>query len=116
MIRKYQKTIDILGTEYKVMFLGESDDSKLYEKDGYVDTSTKEIVVRDDFIETTDSLRDLQSYQEKVLRHEIIHAFLHESGLSANCDWATEECVDWFAIQYGKIVNAIDSVIEGEVE
>ena len=114
MIRKYQKTIDILGTEYKVMFLGESDDSRLYGKDGYVDTSTKEIVVRDDFIETTDSLRDLQSYQEKVLRHEIIHAFLHESGLSGNCDWATEECVDWFAIQYEKIVNAIDSVIQEE--
>ena len=114
MIRKYQKTIDILGTEYKVMFLGESDDSRLYKKDGYIDTSTKEIVVRDDFIETTDSLRDLESYQEKVLRHEIIHAFLHESGLSGNCDWATEECVDWFAIQYGKIVNAIDSVIQEE--
>ena len=114
MIRKYQKTINVLGTEYKVMFLGESDDNRLYEKDGYVDTSTKEIVIRDDFIETTDSLRDLESYQEKVLRHEIVHAFLYESGLSANCDWATEECVDWFAIQYFKIVNAVDATIQEE--
>ena len=114
MLRKYQKTITVLGTEYKVMFLGESDDSRLYEKDGYIDTSTKEIVVRDDFIETTNSLRDLQSYQEKVLRHEIIHAFLHESGLSGNCDWATEECVDWFALQFYKITNAINAMIQEE--
>lgn len=46
---------------------------------------------------------------KKSLRHELIHAFLYESGLSAssmysNAVWAeNEEMVDWFAIQCPKI-------------
>ena len=43
-----------------------------------------------------------------MLRHEIIHAFLFESGLECNSlktyNWAeNEEMVDWFAIQSPKI-------------
>ena len=57
------------------------------------------------------ALRDLDAYGRKVLRHEIIHAFLYESGLSCNSQettaWAAnEEMVDWFAIQGPKIVRA----------
>lgn len=44
------------------------------------------------------------------MRHEILHAFLFESGLSENAGfsgcWATnEEMVDWFAIQSTKIYD-----------
>ena len=58
-----------------------------------------------------DSVRDLAAYQRKVIRHEIIHAFLYESGLwqsSFNCKaWAqNEEMVEWFAIQSPKIFRA----------
>lgn len=49
---------------------------------------------------------------KKTIRHEIIHAFLNESGLT-DCalqprgSWArNEEMVDWFAIQGPKIVQA----------
>lgn len=43
-----------------------------------------------------------------TLRHEIIHAFLFESGLWVNSNsvecWAmNEEMIDWIAIQYPKI-------------
>ena len=46
-----------------------------------------------------------------TLRHEIVHAFLGESGLSANSNetdaWArNEEMVDWIAIQGPKIWKA----------
>ncbi len=46
-----------------------------------------------------------------TLRHEIVHAFLGESGLSANSNesdaWArNEEMVDWFALQGPKIYKA----------
>ena len=43
------------------------------------------------------------------MRHEIVHAFLNESGLSDssnqyNGGWAkNEEMVDWLAIQWHKI-------------
>jgi hypothetical protein len=49
---------------------------------------------------------------KRTLRHEIIHAFLCESGLAANSvvfsdGWAcNEEMVDWFAMQGEKIHDA----------
>ena len=53
-------------------------------------------------------LEILISYRKKQLRHEIIHAFLSESGLQ--CNWQhteqfghDETTVDWFAIQSPKI-------------
>lgn len=55
---------------------------------------------------------NIAEYNKKVLRHEIIHAFLRESGLSGNSmqydgAWAQcEEMVDWIAIQFPKILKA----------
>jgi hypothetical protein len=55
---------------------------------------------------------NLAEYNKKVLRHEIIHAFLHESGLSGNSlqyegAWSQcEEMVDWIAIQFPKMLRA----------
>lgn len=52
---------------------------------------------------------DFSALQRKTLRHEIVHAFLAESGLFNNTynvevGWAmNEEMVDWFAIQSPKI-------------
>ena len=41
------------------------------------------------------------------LKYEITHAFLAESGLRGNCDWAdNEEMVDWIAIQLPKMYKA----------
>ena len=54
---------------------------------------------------------DKKLFVDRVLRHEIVHAFLYESGLdrqtrSAGPWSANEEMVDWFAIQGCKIVKA----------
>lgn len=48
------------------------------------------------------------SYFKSSLRHEIIHAFLNESGLKDNFEHANqmgheETMVDWIAIQFPKI-------------
>lgn len=54
----------------------------------------------------------IEALQDEALRHEVIHAFLFESGLKdSTCfyegGWSTnEEMVDWFAIQGPKIVKA----------
>ena len=46
----------------------------------------------------------------KVKRHEIIHAFLFESGLAENSAWAqNEEMVDFFAIQFPKLLKAFET-------
>jgi hypothetical protein len=57
--------------------------------------------------------REKIAEREKLfLRHEIVHAFLNESGIrdnAAHIDFAwskNEEMVDWFAIQGEKIYKA----------
>ena len=57
-----------------------------------------------------DRKENLEAYKNKIARHEVLHAFLYESGLSNNSlsadGWAeNEEMVDWFAIQFYKIAN-----------
>ena len=101
------RTIEVLGTTIRVQFREEKQDKALEECDGYFDASESLIVVK---IPKEDgmSLGNLENYQKKVLRHEITHAFLYESGM-AHCSgttdsWAVnEEMVDWFAIQSPKI-------------
>lgn len=100
--------VNILGQPYNI-FLRDITDARLETADGYCDSSTKEIVIRCEIPETVNTLSNLSVYQRKVLRHEIIHAFLYESGLDAN-SWGTdEEIVDWMALQFEKISKAIDT-------
>lgn len=97
--------INILGTEYTI--ITEAKESKhptLENCDGYTDSSIKQIVVKK--IEPyKGSLEDLKMYERKVLRHEIVHAFLYESGLDGNCWARNEEIVDWMAIQAEKMIE-----------
>lgn len=52
---------------------------------------------------------DIDVYAKRVRRHEIIHAFMFECGLSQNSPWAhNEEMVDWFAMQWEKITAVME--------
>ena len=102
------KKVNVLGTEYLIDFREEKDDSKLSHYDGYCDDTTKQIVV-EDYTNDKDTLSkgDLNVYAMSCLRHELIHAFLFESGLAQNSKWANnEEAVDWIARQFPKILEA----------
>lgn len=107
--------VNILGTKYKIIDRTETDDPKLRENDGYCDSSTKEIVL---LIYSEDVMNkgDMEKFRKLVLRHEIIHAFLCESGLEASASvsitgWAqNEEMVDWIAIQSPKLYKAFKEV------
>ena len=93
--------VNILGTEYCIE-LKELEDAGI---DGYCDYSSKHIVIRSD---NSNKIEDFEWLQKKQLRHEIIHAFMAESGLQANWEHETqfgheETVVDWFAIQSPKI-------------
>ena len=101
--------VNILGTNYTIIFESEDKDTRLKDNWGFTDFYTKEIFIRKDIDqETENSCKNLIYFKNKVLRHEIIHAFLYESGLNENSkssmSWAeNEEMVDWFAIQYPKL-------------
>ena len=100
-------TVNVLGTEYTIRESNKVEDQDLEICDGYCDTSTKTIVI-DTFKDSPGSLGDLETYKKKVLRHELSHAFLYESGLSCN-SWAKdEEIVDWIALQFPKLQKAFE--------
>jgi hypothetical protein len=107
---KPDATISILGSPWNV-YIGNKDIfPHLAEVDGYEDSSIRAIFVDECKVDATDTSKkaDLQRYQAEVLRHEIIHAFLYESGLDSNSQgtdsWArNEEMTDWLAIQSPKI-------------
>lgn len=108
------RKVNILGTEYKIETHKVSEDSFMEEKRlaGYCEEENKLIVVADMseekyFVDMDEKAQE--TYRKKTLRHEIMHAFLNESGLSDNSNrfdgaWTkNEEMVDWFAIQSPKI-------------
>ena len=100
--------VSILGTEYEIRFVDDENDPKLADHDGYCDSSAHLMVVST--MKNTDvmSKANIGVYQKSVLRHEIVHAFLFESGFEGNSNgvphWdSNEEMVDWIAIQFPKI-------------
>ena len=100
---------NILGTEYEISING--NDPKFRNGiDGYCDETTKNIVI-DEMIPDEMTVGDLKSFQNKVMRHEVIHAFLFESGLAECSKWAeNEEMVDFFAKQFPKIQKVFEEL------
>lgn len=109
-------TVNILGTEYTIEY---KDDEKvcsdmgvsLGECGGYCGWAAKSIVIANLDKCECDSEEEKEQTRKLNLRHEIVHAFLNESGLAYNSKssdcWAkNEEMVDWFALQGPKIYKA----------
>ncbi len=108
--------INVLGTDYTVIVKKYDEDETFKQcgANGYCSNTDKEIVLCD--MNTYpdwghESAKAIDNQMKQTLRHEIVHAFLGESGLSANSNetdaWArNEEMVDWIAIQGPKIWKA----------
>ena len=107
-------TVSILGTKYEIIKKKYADDPDFEQSgiDGYCDTHSK-LIVHCDMATypgwQTEPPESIRRNEQNTLRHEIIHAFLAESGLAENSlkptgAWAlNEEMVDWFALQGEKI-------------
>ncbi len=107
--------ITILDAEYAVIFKPDAEvcadvAAEIGDCGGYCSPHAKTIAIANlDQCHATGQERE--TLRRMNLRHEIVHAFLHESGLSFNANgtdcWAkNEEMVDWFAIQGPKIYKA----------
>ena len=108
--------IDVLGTKYTIKRVNPGQDEYMEKMHfgGYCDSGTKQIVILNieslpDWVNEPEEVR--KDKAKETLRHELIHAFLNESGLrwnSSSADaWAkNEEMVDWFAIQFPKMLKA----------
>lgn len=100
------QTVNILGTEYSIHKQSAKENPKLEDNYGICEQYSKEIILNTLEEEKKDVMRveNVEEFEKKVLRHEIIHAYLGESGLRSSSEWAeNEEMVDWFAIQLPKI-------------
>lgn len=108
------ETINILGSEYKIIVKKYGEDEAFEKVAGYCSNFSKDIVLCE--VKTQpdwkkESIEVCNAYERETLRHEIVHAFLNESGLCANSTscgaWATnEEMIDWIAKQGEKIYKA----------
>lgn len=90
------RVVLILGEPWKINFNVKIDDD---DADAQTDPHERVINVADNIADGVDVKR--------IIRHEIIHAFMFESGLGFNFEHKPfgqdETMIDWFAIQYPKI-------------
>lgn len=114
---KLPKEINILGTTYKIIYETSEQNEQLLSSRGYCEFYTKEIYINKILFEypklgeSQEIFKDLYKLGFEVIRHEAIHAFLFESGLWNNNDWArNEEMTDFFALQIPKICKSFEEI------
>ena len=109
--------VDILGTKYTIEIVDIKSEPDARENDytGLCLKNEHKIKIVDlkkhpDWANDSDETKE--NATKETLRHEIVHAFLNESGLKDcanrwNSSWTSnEEAIDWFAIQGPKIMKA----------
>lgn len=111
--------IDVLGSKYSIYAMDKDDEATIdawgENHAGYCDPSVKEIVLRGSLLEPEPgSLADLEHSWKAIMRHEIIHAFLYEGGLTGEVQhreayYGDELLIDWLAIQTPKIFKAFQT-------
>jgi len=101
--------VNVLGTEYTISEKSQKEDALLIENDGYFDAGTKDIVIANDLDDGSIYVSEnLNVTIQRIKRHELIHAFLHESGLNNYC--TNETIVDWMALQFPKMLETFKEV------
>ena len=111
---KLPDSVSVLGTEYRIFYETKESNPKMEGSKGYTELCAKEIHIDRSWFEGSKDdpnpellLKDLYLEGIKVIRHELVHAFILESGLSECCAWAeNEELVDWIARQFPKMLDA----------
>ena len=101
--------LNILGTEYDFSEATVKEDVSLHDNNGYCDSYKKQMAVKREYVENVpDCVKDMNNFKRITKRHEIIHAFLFESGMR---EWAEdEELVDWIALQFPKMLETFKQI------
>lgn len=95
--------ISILGVDYDFGFGKLKDD-----RDGEINRYTKEITIRPLNEFEGDGAQEQTYLQNHTIRHEIVHAYLDESGLRAYSD--DETLVDWIATMIERMYETMAEV------
>lgn len=113
--KKPDYTVDVLGTPYSIYInVPEDEDELLKSCVGYCDKTIKRIAVVAHDKEC--SLAEYAEYQKYLIRHELIHAFLFESGIGCDTVWDIvgqehpEHMVEWIGMQFPKLLKVFQEV------
>jgi len=109
------KKINILGQDYTLIADTPANNPKLENANGYIEPYSKKIVVDstlpDRHLVDKSDAENLEVHLRHVYRHEILHAFFEESGISYQFESEDEDfIVDWFAKQFPKIRKIFDDL------
>lgn len=95
------KKINILGQEYIIKYENTRTDEILKEADGECRWYKKEIVIDDEL--------EPKEHKDFIIRHEILHAFLAESGLRRYRE--DEDIINWIAWNFNKLQKVFNEVL-----
>ena len=113
-----KKKITVLGQEYAIAQHYRKDDPRLKGFDGYQAPYEKKIVIAQEIVDKAEG-RDLNPtdtgridvYLHHIYRHEIIHAFFNESGITYKYNSDEEDfLVDWIARMYPKMKKIFEEL------
>lgn len=108
--------VNVLGTEYKIKYksaeeIARAMNANIGEYGGFCDSYSKEIGILEEKNIAPGEEYSVEMWIKEAIRHELVHAFLNESGLKGNSEWAkNEEIVDWIAIQAPKIFKLYEKL------
>ena len=102
-------TINIIGQDYDFQEINGKEDTRLADADGYMDGYAKLIRIEKDFNEKHPSaILDFNAYRREIKRHEILHAFFEEAGLTR---WRDDEVLaNWISLQFPKMLKVFQQV------
>jgi len=99
------KVINVLGQDYELLYV-EDNNEKLAKANanGQTEAYSKKILVRQ-IKETGNTCEKLEDFTNKIVRHEMIHAFLFEAGQVEYFD--DEKLVDTLAYLIPKMAKCM---------
>ena len=97
----------ILGTNYTLHY--DVEQCKINDANGLAELYSKKIILSLDGYESENVFENVEEYYKKVLRHELLHAFFHEMGLSKYSN--DETLIDALAIKMPQICATMSSVL-----
>jgi len=100
--------INILGQDYEILNQTEEENPKLETANGLMEGYSKQIIINADVVETHETYANFQAFKDKVLRHEIVHAYLNEMGLTSYCN--DEVLVELLAHQIPKMIKTFEEL------
>lgn len=107
--------ITVLGQEYQIVQDTPENNPKLNKWNGYHEPQAKKIVI-DSTIATENNeddmgIENIDAYIRHIYRHEILHAFFCESGITYRYDKDEEDfLVDWIARQFPKMKKIFEEL------